>query len=69
MERKEEKVRTILGEDFNARTGELGGEIREKDEKGEKKGRRSKDKKINAEGRLLLDRIEEIGWRSGMEIQ
>lgn len=37
MKRKEEKVRTILGEDFNARTGELGGEVREKDEKGEKK--------------------------------
>lgn len=37
MERKKEKIRTILGEDFNARTGELGGEVREKDKKEEKK--------------------------------
>jgi len=28
----------------------------------EEGSRRSKDKKVNAEGRLLLEKIEELGW-------
>jgi len=56
-----EKVRTIVGGDFNARTGEKGGEVRGEGE--EEEGRRkSRDKKVNAEGRVLLERIEELGW-------
>jgi len=60
MEGKKKKVRTIMGGDFNARTGEKGGEVRGEEE--EEGRRRSKDKKVNTEGRLLLERIKELGW-------
>ncbi|XP_020298257.1 uncharacterized protein LOC109862594 [Pseudomyrmex gracilis] len=62
LEKKEKDVRTILGGDFNARTGEEGGEIVEEEERGEGTRRKSKDKKLNAEGRKLVNKIEEMGW-------
>nr|XP_034194798.1 uncharacterized protein LOC117611018 [Osmia lignaria] len=54
--------RTIIGGDFNARTGEeVGSKREEEDEEGEEK-RRSKDKKSNAEGNRLLETLRETGW-------
>ncbi|KYN29873.1 hypothetical protein ALC57_00672 [Trachymyrmex cornetzi] len=50
MEGKEEGVKTVIGEDFNVRTGREGGE------------RRSKDSKVNKEGRKLVGFIRERGW-------
>lgn len=48
----------LLGRDFNARTGERG-EIEDREEE---KRRRSKDKKVNKEGEVLLGWLEEEGW-------
>ncbi|XP_077273093.1 uncharacterized protein LOC143903409 [Temnothorax americanus] len=61
-EEKKKRVRTIIGGDFNARTGEEGGWEEEDEERVEGGGRRSKDKKINRDGRKLLEFIEERGW-------
>ena len=65
-----EKKKTGIGGDFNARTGEQGGGA-EEELWGEGTGnRKSKDKKINGEGRILLKEIEEVGWEifnGGME--
>lgn len=62
----EEGVRTIIGGDFNARTGDKGGRVRgdwEKEEEEEEEGRkRSKDKMINTEGRKLINFLEEKRW-------
>jgi len=55
-------VRTVLGGDFNARTRELGGWWEGRDERGEEEGRKLRDKKINKEGRVLLEKLEEVGW-------
>lgn len=54
-------IRTIVGGDFNARTGELGW-VEWRDEREEEGGRRSKDKKVNKEGRDLVDGLEEAEW-------
>jgi len=62
------EVCTIIGGDFNARTVTEGGggEIREgtegnmKEEEGRK--RKSKDGKINKDGKMLIDFLEERGW-------
>lgn len=56
---REEEV-TIIGGDWNARTGEEGGPINE--DLGKGKNRRSNDKTINMEGRILLKYLEERGW-------
>ncbi|XP_024890816.1 golgin subfamily A member 6-like protein 1 [Temnothorax curvispinosus] len=61
-EEEEKRVRTIIGGDFNARTGEERGWEEEDEERVEGGGRRSKDKKINRDGRKLLEFIEERGW-------
>lgn len=63
MEDKGEGVKTILGNDFNARTGEEGGGAVEGEEMVEEgRGRRSKDKRVDREGRILIEFVEERGW-------
>ncbi|XP_067207866.1 golgin subfamily A member 6-like protein 22 [Linepithema humile] len=65
---KEMEVNTIIGGDFNARTGvEEGGiEIGEEGEngigRGEGRKRKSKNGKINREGRVMMEFLEERGW-------
>jgi len=51
----------VIGGDFNARTGELGGWWEGRDERGGEEGRRSRDKKINKEGEFLVERLGEVG--------
>ncbi|KAL6264210.1 hypothetical protein P5V15_004380 [Pogonomyrmex californicus] len=53
----ENGIRTIIGGDFNARTGEESGRISVDGEKEEETRRRSKDKRINGEGEKLIDEI------------
>ena len=57
-------MRTVIGGDFNARIGEEGGwwEIEEDNETRSGRNRNSKDKKINKDGRRLLELVEEKGW-------
>lgn len=40
----------------------MGGGTEEGEEESGERGRRSRDKKVNREGRLLVDRLEEVGW-------
>lgn len=50
----------IIGGDFNVRTGNEGGSIRE--DKGKiRTTRKSKDKEVNRERRILTNKIEERG--------
>ncbi|XP_071568793.1 uncharacterized protein [Temnothorax nylanderi] len=62
MEEGEVGVRTVIGGDFNARTGEEGGWEEEDEGRGKERGRKSKDKKVNKEGRTLIEFVEERGW-------
>jgi len=64
MEKKKEGEKVILGGDFNARIGREGGARRREENyrSGDWKSRRSKDGKINKEGRKLVEMIEERGW-------
>lgn len=63
MEEKEQRVRTIVGGDFNARTGVEGRGVGEGEGmRREGQGRKSKDKKLDREGRILIKFIEERGW-------
>ncbi|XP_066593188.1 golgin subfamily A member 6-like protein 22 [Prorops nasuta] len=60
--------RCLVGGDWNARIGELGGEGEEGEEMEEK--RRSKDKVVNAEGMRMMDIIGEMGmevWNGKVE--
>lgn len=58
---QEEEYLLRGGGDFNARTGNKGGPIREEKEEDKSEIRRSKDKVINKEGRTLINNIEENG--------
>lgn len=63
LERKikeEEKDLLLLGGNFNARTASEGGLIEVREKKEEAK-RRSEDRVINKEGRVLLNGIKERG--------
>lgn len=67
LSEKKKEIKTIIGADFNARTGNLGGglELEEEEEwnKGGNKGERnSKDKKVNKKGRILVECLEERSW-------
>lgn len=68
MGEKEEVVSTIIGGDFNARTEKKGGSIetRERGEEGTGEGnnkrKRSKDGKMNREGKEMVRFLEEKGW-------
>ena len=62
MEEKERGVRVVIGEDFNARAGGQGGRIQEEGER-EEEFRRSKDKKVNREGKRLCEFFGELGWQ------
>lgn len=59
LEGNEGGERVIIGGDFNARTGEEGGEGREESEE---ERRKSKYKKQNGEGRRLTKELDEMGW-------
>ena len=60
---EEGRIRTIIGGDFNARTGDLGGRVEMGGEEGGVgKGRKSKDTRVNGEGRRMVKRLEEVGW-------
>lgn len=59
MEEQDGGMKTIIGRDFNARTGEKGGGIRGD---GEEEERKSKDKRINKEGKIMIEKLEEVGW-------
>jgi len=61
MEGKKRGIRNIIGGDFNAWSGEEGGKVEGEDcEEG--RYRRSKDKKVNGDGRRLIEDIRERGW-------
>jgi len=63
MEEREEGVRGLIGGDFNARTGREGGRIGEEGDGGiEEEKRRSRDEKVNIEGRKLCNFVGELGW-------
>ncbi|XP_067208444.1 golgin subfamily A member 6-like protein 25 [Linepithema humile] len=65
---KEMEINTIIGGDFNARTGveggviEIGEEGEDRIERGEGKRRKSKDGKINRDERVMVEFLEESGW-------
>jgi len=56
MEGRERGVRILIGGDFNARSGDEEGKV-EGEEWEESRYKRSKDKKINGEGRRLRKNI------------
>lgn len=59
--RENEEEYLIIEGDLNARTGNEGGPIGNGERK-EEEIRRLKDKIINREGRILIDKIKERGW-------
>lgn len=64
MKDREEKIRTVVGRDFNARIGRESGEMKGEKEEAEYKERQkshSKNSKVNKEGRRLVEFIEERG--------
>lgn len=64
MDGRGDGCKVLIGGDFNARTGREGGRIKEGEEyrSGDRKSRKSKDGKMNKEGKKLIEVIEEKGW-------
>lgn len=58
---KEKDEGYLMIGDFNARTGNEGGPIESRRYE-EEETRRSKDKVLNKEGRVMLSKIRERGW-------
>ncbi|XP_068991496.1 trichohyalin-like [Neodiprion pinetum] len=54
-------VKVLVGGDFNARTGQEGGGCWGEGEE-DSRSRKSQDRKINSEGRQLVQFLEETGW-------
>lgn len=59
MEEQDEGIKTIIGRDFNSRTGEKEGGVRGD---GEEEERKSKDKRINKERKIMIEKLEEVSW-------
>ena len=62
---REEKVRIIIGGDFNARTSRKGRRVvmgRGGEEGTKERKRKSRNEVINGEGRKLVNFIGEMGW-------
>jgi len=60
---EEDEEWLLIGGDFNARTGSRGGPIHDEEEDEKRtETRKSVDKVVNREGRILIDIIEERGW-------
>lgn len=57
-----EEITAIIGGDFNAKTGEMGGRIVMEEGEEDDKNRNCKDKKVNKEGWRLVEVLEEAGW-------
>lgn len=63
IEDREEGVRMLIGGDFNARKGKIGGRVGGESEEGfGRGGRRSKNEKVNGEGKRLYGLLEDLGW-------
>lgn len=62
MEEKDTGGRTVVGRDFNGRTGGKGGGVKKDDWEIAGGDRKLRGKKINREEKILLSRIEEVGW-------
>lgn len=60
---EEEEEYLLMRGDFNARTGNKEGPIREEKKEDKSEIRRFKDNVINKEGRTLINNIEERGWK------
>lgn len=58
--KEEEEGHLLIGGDFNARTGNEGGPIYGMEK--EKETRKSKDKIVNREGKILIETMRERGW-------
>lgn len=58
---RKERIQTLVGGNFNARTGEMKGWWERRNEREEEKRRRSKNKKGNAERRFLVRKLEKVG--------
>lgn len=58
--KEEEEGHLLIGGDYNARTGNEGGPIYGMEK--ERQTKKSKDKIINREGRILIETMRERGW-------
>lgn len=62
IEEKDKRIKTMIGGDFNARTGTSGGwEDLEEGKRGWRGGRKAKDSRINGVGRKLVEFNNERG--------
>ena len=62
--RERRGIKTLIGGDFNARTGreERTAERVVEERSGEGINRKSRDKKVTEEGKKLVNFVEETGW-------